>query len=213
MRRSILIALFALAGCSSAFGGRGHEVTVHTPGAGSANCILTDEDGRTYNVTSPGTIVVEKGSEDLHVHCRKQGYRDSVGYTGGEHKTDVYMQRKDEKFISFLPSMETARWVGQGSADSCGLNWAADVRLVGDRVSGSVWRNQVEFLVAGRIDPGGQLVNMPAARSTASFGRPGPQFIRVNLYFSIKEASGSYSIDESGQLLCTTQMVLKRSSV
>jgi hypothetical protein len=188
-------------------------VTVRTPGAGSAHCILTAEDGTTYNVTSPGTIVVEKGQEDLHVHCRKQGYRDSVGYIGDAYKADVYMQRKDDKFISFLPSMETARWVGQGTEDGCGFQWAADVRLNGDRVSGSVWRNQVEFLVAGRIEPGGQLVNMPAARSTASFGRPGPQFIRVNLYFSIKETSGSYSVDESGQLLCTTQMVLKRSTV
>jgi hypothetical protein len=188
-------------------------VTVRTPGAGSAHCILTAEDGTTYNVTSPGTIVVEKGQEDLHVHCRKQGYRDSVGYIGDAYKADVYMQRKDDKFISFLPSTETARWVGQGTEDGCGFQWAADVRLNGDRGSGSVWRNQVEFLVAGRIEPGGQLVNMPAARSTASFGRPGPQFIRVNLYFSIKETSGSYSVDESGQLLCTTQMVLKRSTV
>jgi hypothetical protein len=209
MRRLFLIALLALAAC----GGRGQEVTVRTPGAGSAHCILTAKDGTTYNVTSPGTIVVERGRDDLHVHCRKQGYRDSVGYVGQQHNADVYMQRKDDKFVSFLPSMETARWVGQGSEDGCGKTWAADVRLNGDRVSGSVWRDQLEFLVAGRIEPGGQLVNMPAARSQAGFGRPGPRFIRVNLYFSIKETSGSYSVDDAGHLLCTTQMVLKRSTI
>ena len=103
MRQMFLIALFALAAC----GGTGQEVTVRTPGAGQAQCILTAPNGATYNVTSPGTIVVEKGQDDLHVHCRKQGYRDSVGYIGRGHRADVYMQRKDDKFISFLPSMET----------------------------------------------------------------------------------------------------------
>jgi hypothetical protein len=241
MRRSILVMLFALAGCSTIVGSSTQEIAVHTPGTGGADCVLTTDDGRVYTVTTPGVVAVDKSADDLHVHCRKQGYRDSVGFVGSEfdmvtlgnvanaglgvpvdaatgamhhypNRVNVFMHPKDDKFISFLPFTETARWVGQGERGSCGMSWAADVRLNGDEVSGSLWRDQVEYALAGRIDPNGQLRNMPAGRSPASFGRPGPRFIRVNLHLNVDEASGSYSIDETGQLLCTTQIVLTRGA-
>lgn len=242
LRVSCLVTLLALAACSTVIKGSSQQISVRTPGADGAQCYVTTDDGDSYFVRTPGIIVVKRRNENLRAHCRKAGYRDGLGIIRpgvdgttlgnvanaglglgvdaisgaiNEYPEIVYvhMARAKDDFISFLTVGGAARWVGQGVRDACGVPWSADLRLNAGVVSGSVWRGQVEYIVGGRPDPKGHLSNAPATRNSTSFGRPGPRFIRVNFYFNVDEVSGSYAIDENGQLLCTTPVVLKRSAV
>ena len=242
MPRYLVSLLLALAGCSTVIEGSSQTLTVRTPGASGADCILSSPDGTTYYVRTPGTVGIGKSRKDLTVHCRKAGYRDGIGTlrssfdvltlgnvvtaglgagvdaaTGAMHEypktIDVYMAPANDDFINFLAPEGPARWTGQGRLDACGQPWAADVHLRGREVTGKFWRGNVEYTLGGRIDRSGRLADAQAARSSGTFGRTGPRFIRITLDFDVDRVTGTFAIDGSGQFLCRTELLLKRSAV
>ncbi len=82
MRVFLVISLFALhailAGCSTIVEGDDQTVTIVTDPA-EATCVLT-RGGETVGAVnpSPGSIVVEKGSDDIGVICKKAGHFDGA---------------------------------------------------------------------------------------------------------------------------------------
>jgi hypothetical protein len=74
-----LIALFtalgtALPGCSKMSGGATQSVSVTTPPADGAKCILTSSAG-TFYVITPGNATIAKSIGDLSVACDKAGFQ------------------------------------------------------------------------------------------------------------------------------------------
>ena len=79
MKRFFLItsSLFALGACASIADKQSHLVTVETPGATNARCILENEDMR-YRAHSGETIEIMKSPHDLVVHCQAPGNREQT---------------------------------------------------------------------------------------------------------------------------------------
>ncbi len=72
-----LCPLVALSGCASIVNGSTETVTVRTT-AGAASlasvqCALDNKKG-SWDVTTPGSVTVHRGSEPLDVKCTKDGY-------------------------------------------------------------------------------------------------------------------------------------------
>lgn len=80
MQKIVLMAslssIVLLSGCATITNGRYQQVTVATQPQG-ASCVLKNNKG-TWNVKStPETIEVHRSMDDLHVACKKPGYKDT----------------------------------------------------------------------------------------------------------------------------------------
>tara|TARA_R110001592_G_scaffold262853_1_gene528197 strand:+ start:664 stop:1152 length:489 start_codon:yes stop_codon:yes gene_type:complete len=72
---AVLAAGTVLSACSTVTTGTTQTVTVDTPLMSGAKCSLTDMEKRTYHVVStPASLVVEKGDGPMTVVCEKDGY-------------------------------------------------------------------------------------------------------------------------------------------
>lgn len=71
----IIFALVLLTGCSSLFGSKNQSLSVVAKCEGEvvagATCKLTSSEGVWY-VTSPGSVLVNKSTQDLTVECQKE---------------------------------------------------------------------------------------------------------------------------------------------
>jgi uncharacterized protein YceK len=105
-----------------------------------------------------------------------------------------------------------ARWGGQGAADSCGQNWSMDLNTSGSRVTGKLWRGEVEYDLAGDLGADGTVKHAVAAKSASSSGRVGPRFLAVDLQFAGDRASGSYAVEGYGVQSCRSAVGLARLS-
>lgn len=83
MRRTINSAPLAIAtalaatlagGCASIVSGQNQTVSVSTPDCPGASCELTNDKGRWYVPTTPGSVVVNRSYADLLVRCTKGEY-------------------------------------------------------------------------------------------------------------------------------------------
>ena len=74
MKRFLILAMLALAGCASIIDGHTQQIVVNTNPPG-ASCTLTrnNEPLGTINPT-PGALVVEKTKYDITITCKKRGY-------------------------------------------------------------------------------------------------------------------------------------------
>jgi hypothetical protein len=72
-----LCFLAGLSGCADIINGSTEKVAVQTTGAtgaiDDAQCALDNKKGN-WEVTSPGSVTVHRGSEPLDVSCTKNGY-------------------------------------------------------------------------------------------------------------------------------------------
>jgi hypothetical protein len=70
---------FAASGCATIVKGTTQSVAVSTPGAPGAQCTLVSSAIGTKVVTTPATLVLEKGSDNIAVTCRKECFQDGTG--------------------------------------------------------------------------------------------------------------------------------------
>jgi hypothetical protein len=78
MRTVSLIALavvssFLLVGCATIVKGTTQTVAIDTPGVPGAVCTISSQNGPKM-VSTPGTVVLDKGSTALPIQCTKQCY-------------------------------------------------------------------------------------------------------------------------------------------
>ena len=80
MFRVGLIALcVGMAGCATITRGTMQSVSINTPSVVGAVCTLKSNSIGTRTVTAPTTVSLEKGQDNIAVHCKKQCYTDGVG--------------------------------------------------------------------------------------------------------------------------------------
>ena len=73
-----LVALGALSGCASIMKGSSQSINITTPPTTGATCTLSSSQGN-WQLTSPGSVTVEKSKDDMQVRCAKQGWQDASG--------------------------------------------------------------------------------------------------------------------------------------
>lgn len=74
MRKSVVIlCAFLLVGCATITKGTSQTVAVDTPGVPGAFCTIQTQSGPQV-VTTPGNIVLAKGSSALPIQCTKECY-------------------------------------------------------------------------------------------------------------------------------------------
>ena len=77
MRLATLIALaasaFLLVACATITKGTSQTVAIDTPGVPGATCTILTQNGPQM-VTTPGTVVLSKGSSSLPIQCTKDCY-------------------------------------------------------------------------------------------------------------------------------------------
>lgn len=84
MRAVVIVALLAAgycsaSGCATLTKGTTQSIAVNTPGVPAAQCTLTSASIGTKVITTPASIVVDKGSDNIVVTCRKECYQDGIG--------------------------------------------------------------------------------------------------------------------------------------
>jgi|SRR5262245_10076560 hypothetical protein len=78
MHRLALLCLLVLcAGCATVTRGSTQSVSINAPQG--AICTLSSPAFGTRTITAPNTVVLEKGSDHVAVHCKKACYRDGIG--------------------------------------------------------------------------------------------------------------------------------------
>lgn len=76
-----------VAGCATITKGTTQSVAVNTPGVPGAECTLTSSAIGSKVVTTPASIVLDKGSDNISVVCKKQCYQDAVGIISSNTET------------------------------------------------------------------------------------------------------------------------------
>jgi hypothetical protein len=80
MRFLVVIAIMlAVAGCATMTKGPTQVVAINTPGVPSATCTLTSASIGTQTAVTPGTVTLQKGRDNVSVHCTKECYQDGAG--------------------------------------------------------------------------------------------------------------------------------------
>lgn len=69
--------MFFIIGCASMTGSKNQPISITTSSdngpVSGATCVLTNDKGQWF-VTSPGSVVVQKSTEDLCVVCKKENH-------------------------------------------------------------------------------------------------------------------------------------------
>lgn len=68
-----MAALLALQGCASIVSGTTQVVSVDTPGCPGARCELSNDKGRYFVTTTPGTVTLGRSYNNLQVICTREG--------------------------------------------------------------------------------------------------------------------------------------------
>ena len=68
-----------LTGCATITRGTTQVVAINTPGVPGATCTLTSESIGTQTLVTPSTVPLQKGVNNVAVHCTKQCYHEGVG--------------------------------------------------------------------------------------------------------------------------------------
>ena len=139
--------------------------------------------------------------------------------TGGLRKypetIEIYLQRAPQDRAD-RHGRQTAgdgprgRWVGIGDRDACGRAWAMDLTREGDRVTGKLWRESIEYELRGAVDRLGHMAEVSAGKTIAFDGAEGPRYLNVELRFSEETAEGHYQIEEDDGVACRTGIRLTR---
>ena len=75
-----LLSVIALlsTGCASIVNGNHQPISVDTGSVKNASCELVNNKGTWYVPSTPGSVVVNRSFNDLHITCQKPGYRNSI---------------------------------------------------------------------------------------------------------------------------------------
>ena len=68
-----------LIGCATITKGTTQVVAVKTPGVAGAQCTLSSSSVGSKVVSTPATVTLDKGSDNISVVCRKECYQDAAG--------------------------------------------------------------------------------------------------------------------------------------
>lgn len=68
-----------LGGCATITKGTTQSVAINTPGVTGASCTLSSAAVGTKVVSTPATIVLDKGADNITVLCKKECYQDATG--------------------------------------------------------------------------------------------------------------------------------------
>jgi hypothetical protein len=80
MRSLAVVAIaFAVVGCATITRGTTQVVAVNTPGVPGATCTLTSGSIGAQTVVTPATATLQKGRDNVAVHCTKECYQDGAG--------------------------------------------------------------------------------------------------------------------------------------
>lgn len=79
VKAGLLLSAAALAGCATIVKGTTQSIALNTPGAPGAQCTLQSPTIGTKVVTTPATLSVDKGADNIAVTCKKSCYQDGVG--------------------------------------------------------------------------------------------------------------------------------------
>jgi hypothetical protein len=77
LRLVAVVAFLALGGCASIVRGTSQSVAITSPPVTGATCTLSSSEGN-WQVTTPGSVTVERSSQDMQVRCEKDGYQPAV---------------------------------------------------------------------------------------------------------------------------------------
>jgi hypothetical protein len=81
MRRVVLglCLLIIVTACATITTGNDQPVSVNTPGAEGAQCVLTSKQIGTVYLKTPGTVTLKKSKHDIEVKCSKECFNDGAG--------------------------------------------------------------------------------------------------------------------------------------
>lgn len=68
-----MVALLALQGCASIVSGSTQVVSVDTPGCPGARCELSNDKGKYFVTSTPGTVTLGRSYNNLQVTCTREG--------------------------------------------------------------------------------------------------------------------------------------------
>ena len=68
-----------VAGCATITRGTTQIVAINTPGVPGATCTLTSASIGAQTVLTPATVMLQKGRDNVGVHCTKECYQDGAG--------------------------------------------------------------------------------------------------------------------------------------
>jgi len=90
----VLVAASWLSGCASVTGSTTQSVSVYArePGSGEvqgATCELTNSKGKWF-VTTPGSVMIHRSNDDMHVYCNKTGYEPGRASVVSETKAQMF---------------------------------------------------------------------------------------------------------------------------
>jgi len=74
-----ILTICLLGGCATIVKGTTQTISIDTPGAPGAKCILSSTSVGTKKVTTPVNITVDKGSNNITVTCKKRCFHDGKG--------------------------------------------------------------------------------------------------------------------------------------
>ncbi len=78
----LVVAIVPLGSCATITKGTTQAISLDTPGAPGAKCVLASSAIGTVNIVTPATITLQKGSENITVRCQKECYSDGTGIIG-----------------------------------------------------------------------------------------------------------------------------------
>lgn len=82
-------SFIALTGCSTVINGTKQSISLETPPAKDARCNLTNNKGKWYVSSTPGSVVVHRSNKPLIVNCEKEGYKTTTQTVHSEAKAAV----------------------------------------------------------------------------------------------------------------------------
>jgi hypothetical protein len=73
------IGAVMLIGCATITKGTTQSVAVNTPGVTGAQCTLSSSSVGSKVISTPATVMLDKGADNISVLCRKECYQDAAG--------------------------------------------------------------------------------------------------------------------------------------
>jgi hypothetical protein len=79
-KRTVIILLITaiistVTGCATVINGQNQPVSVSSSSAIGASCSLENNRGKWYINNTPGSVMIHRSYNDLHITCHKKGYK------------------------------------------------------------------------------------------------------------------------------------------
>ena len=130
----LLVALVGLQGCASIVSGTSQSVSVDTPGCAGARCELSNDKGKYFVPSTPGTVTVSHSYNNLQVTCSREGASGDPLSVASTTKGTVNQRRYDSGTVevpAYFISGATGEQIGKATHKAMFdlmVRAAADVR-------------------------------------------------------------------------------------